>query len=301
MMVYMQEASISNDLNCPSFDISIVGQILDDRGKAAVDFVRTKSSNSVTLKYYPEDFELEIEGNRYKAEEIENYFNPLKGKKIILETSTLGFTEIFLCCEALNRLKFTGFDLLYVEPKNYRSSNKNYGILSKRDFELSGKVLGYKAVPKATILLSDKVPQCGVFFLGYEERRLDRALEDFQMIQTTKCTLVFGVPAYEAGWEMDAFANNLRVIKDKNISGGIKYCGAENPLSTIRLLETIHTSLQGKERLFIAPIGTKPNGIGVALFVSNNPDVKLIYDYPQKTPGRTNKISKWHLYSIKNN
>jgi hypothetical protein len=241
MKLQMQETISSESLNCPESDISFVGKVVDDRGKAAVEFVTKKSKQTVFLEYYPEDFEIVIGDKRLQAEEFQNYFTSLTSKRFILETTTLGFTEIFLCCKAFKNLGFKNFKLLYVEPKSYRASNKRLGVLSKRDFELSGKVVGYTAVPDATILLNDKEPQIGVFFLGYEERRLDRALEDFQMIQTDKCIIVFGVPAYKPGWEMDAFANNVRVIRDKNIQGGIKYCGAENPLATYKLLEEITT------------------------------------------------------------
>lgn len=97
---------------------------------------------------------------------------------------------------------------------------------------------------------------------------------------------------------MDAFANNIRIISDKNIRGGILYCGAENPKATVSLLQDIQQSLQTGEKLFIAPIGTKPNGVGVALFTAMNSEVALLYDHPVKSRGRSSKVSKWHLYQV---
>ena len=77
---------------------------------------------------------------------------------------------------------------MYVEPGDYSSPRRSQ-LLLKRDFSLSDEVPGYKAIPGATLMLSDKVQQKGVFFLGYEARRLDRALEDYQMIRPSNIVL----------------------------------------------------------------------------------------------------------------
>jgi hypothetical protein len=137
-----------------------------------------------------------------------------------------------------------------------------------------------------------------IFLLGYEERRLEVALEDYQMIGPASCSLVFGVPAFKPGWEMNSFANNVRVIRDKNLSGGIHFCGAENPAATIQVLEEIKRSIRPSERLFLAPIGTKPNGIGVALFASQDIECGILFDHPVRSTKRTSKVSRWHLFEV---
>jgi hypothetical protein len=177
-------------------------------------------------------------------------------------------------------------------------SNRRSQILHKRDFELSDEVPGYRAIPGATLMLSDRLPQRSVFFLGYEERRLELALEDYQMLQPSSCDVVFGVPAFRPGWEMDAFANNVRVIREREISGGVYFCGAENPDSAVEVLESIYSNLEDDERLFIAPIGTKPNGVGVALFAATHPTVGILYDHPQRRPDRSKEVAGWHLYNV---
>ena len=97
---------------------------------------------------------------------------------------------------------------------------------------------------------------------------------------------------------MDSIANNIAVIREENISGGVYYCGAENPASVVEVLGQIHSALQPGERLFVAPIGTKPHGIGVALFVAQHPRVGVLYDHPQRSSGRTERLGNWHLYSV---
>ena len=77
----------------------------------------------------------------------------------------------------------------------------------------------------------DRSPHRVVFFLGYEGERLDEAFEELE-IDPRKSIVVFGVPAFRPGWEMDSFANNVRVVADRGVQGGIRYCGAENPAAS---------------------------------------------------------------------
>jgi len=293
----MQEAERSAELEVSRWDLAIVGDCLDDRGKAASGFLSQPGTLVVSLKYDEENFTFDANGATYNADDIGFFFEQFKGKGIVLEATTLGFVEILLSCRILKDLGFATFSLLYVEPGDYSSPNRSQ-VLLKRDFSLSEEVPGYKAIPGATVMLRDRVQQKGVFFLGYEARRLDRALEDFQMIQPSNCCVVFGVPAFRPGWEMDAFANNIRVLRDKRISGGIHYCGAENPAAAYDVLSQVYSELGPGEKMFIAPLGTKPNGIGAALFISTHPNVRVLYDHPKRKSGRSSNVSRWHLYEV---
>jgi hypothetical protein len=299
--IRMQEGEQKADLTFDRWDIGIIGKEIDDRGKAAADFIRQNAGRIIFIEYNAGKFTLQIDNDVINAETIDDYLRLLTGKSIIFESSTLGFVEIFLCCKAIKELAFPRISFLYVEPKNYslrESSTRRSLILHKRDFGLSDQVPEYQAIPGATLLLSDRFPQRNVFFLGYEERRLDRALEDNQMLRPDSCSVVFGVPAFRPGWEMDAFANNVRIIKERNISGGVYFCGAENPASAYQVLEAIYAELANGERFLVSPIGTKPNGIGVALFVATHTNVGLLYDHPQRRRARSKEVARWHLYNV---
>lgn len=293
----MQESESQESLDCKKFDLAIIGKAIDDRGYAAVNFIESLSDESFLMKYDADEFIFNIKDDKIDADDVNDYFCRIRGKSVCLEATTLGFVEICLVCRAL---QFNGFDsitLLYVEPQRYTRLQRTK-LLHKRDFDLSDEFPGYRAIPGNTLLLNDRYTQYGVFLLGYEERRLDRALEDYQMIKPSNCSVVFGVPAFKPGWEMDAFANNIRVIRDKNIRGGVLFCGAENPAAVVDLLDEIYCGLKMDERLFIAPIGTKPNGIGAALFASVHPKIGVLYDHPKRKQGRSNQVSKWHIYEV---
>ncbi len=293
----MQEADSEAELRYGGWSLAIVGRVVDDRGRAAVDFVGRQSGEVIAAEYDANDFELEMGGRRLNAEEVEEYLEPHKGRSVVLEASTLGFVEIFLICRALRKLGGQVVTLIYVEPRRYANPRRSH-LLERRDFELSEEVPGYKAIPGATLMMTDRRPVRAVFFLGYEGERLARALEDYQMIRPGDCCVVFGVPAFRPGWEMDAFANNIRVIDEWRISGGVHFCGAENPAGAVDVLVEVYKGLREKERLIVAPIGTKPNGIGAALFAAAHWDVGILYDHPRRRTGRSSETGRWHLFRV---
>jgi hypothetical protein len=295
--IEMREDDSSSQLSLQRRDVGVVGQPVDDRGKAAIAFLRTQAEVVISLDYHVDEFQIEIDGIRCDADAIDDYFNQLHGKSIILEATTLGFAEIFLTCRALRESGFPTVSLLYVEPHQYSNPRRSQ-LLHRRDFELSDQVPGYKPIPGSTFMLSDRSSQRGVFLLGYEEQRLDRAFEDFQMIRSTKCSIVFGVPAFKPGWEMDAFANNIRVIRERNIRGGVHFWGAESPAATVEVLNEIHLELADNERLFLVPIGTKPMGIGAALFAAAHSNIGILYDHPRRRVGRSTATGRWHLFEV---
>lgn len=298
MRIDLEEAGSLELTSFCGVDITFAGSPLDDRGKAALNELAKKSVQTIYLHYDVNNMKLHVsDGSTFYIDDTDDFFLQYANLRIAVETTTLGFVEIYLICKAFSKKADCKVSFIYVEPLEYNKPRDRMP-LNKRDFELTDIVHGYRGVPGAMLRLTDRQKQRGVFFLGYEERRLDQALEDYEMLDTSRCMAVFGVPAFQAGWEMNAFANNIRVIRDKRIRGGIKFCGAEDPSSAYDVLLDIYNSLEPSEKMFIAPIGTKPHGVGAALFVTTHAGVSLIYDHPAKKPGRSKEIAKWHHYIV---
>jgi hypothetical protein len=292
----MQEANTAQELQFLSWQLALVGTAVDDRGVAAIQFAHESASESRTVSYSPDLFSICVGSDTRNAEDLEEVIFGEAARSIILEATTLGFVEIFLVLKALNGAGCKKLSLLYVEPGDYTGSKRTQ-LVHRRDFELSDEVPGFKGIPGATLVTTDRTIQRAVFFLGYEERRLDVALQT-QIVRPSDVMVVFGVPAFTPGWEMNSFANNIRVIRDNNIGGGVYFCGAESPAAAFGILDEIYESLLPGERLIIGPIGTKPNGIGAALFAASHREVGLFYDHPKRSANRSSDITRWHLYSV---
>jgi hypothetical protein len=297
----MEEAEAPDRLTRRKWDVGVVGAIVDERGRTAMDFVQENCATLASMEYDSERFTVRVGDGSCLADTVEGAVADYSGRSILLETTTLGFAEILLACRAFMDLRVSELDMIYIEPARYtlrQTTLRRSQLLHRRDFELSERVPGYRAIPGFARILSDKTAQQVVFFLGYEEHRLDRALEEYQMIRPSSCAVVFGVPAFRPGWEMDAFANNIRIIRERNLVGGVHFCGAESPAGAYDVLEEVRDESKGKAVMFVAPIGTKPNGIGVALFVLVHRDVAILYDHPKRQQGRTASVGRWHLYHM---
>ncbi len=294
----MQEVSASTNLRLPHFSRALIGVPIDDRGKASVEFLTRFGIKNSELTYRSDTFQIFMDGKATGADEIDNLVTDLRNETIVLEATTLGLAEILLFCRAAKTVGIQKLGFIYVEPLRYVTPARP-GLLHRRDFELTEEFPGFRSIPEFVINLADSRPTRGVLFLGYEERRLDRILEDHQMINGDNCTVVFGVPAFSPGWEMNSFSRTLRVLRDKGIRPEIEFCGAENPLAAYGLLKRVASSLKHEERMFIAPLGTKPMGIGAALFCSENNNIGVLYDHPRRRAGRSESATRWHYFEAR--
>jgi len=297
MMITLQEGQGEAEIDWKHWDLTLHGKAIDDRGVAVLGSVRQRADEMTEVVYDPFRLEVAVGNDRIAADDLTDTLAATRGKSVLIEATTLGFAEIVLICKALREIKHDSFDIVYLEPSGYQRELR-HPLLKRRDFELSSEVPGYRAIPGSAVLLGDRKKVRSVFFLGYEEARLRRAFEELQMLSPASATVAFGVPAFRTGWEMDAMANNISVIREQNVRGGVHFCGAENPLAVFELLCEVHRGLDQGERLVLAPIGTKPHGIGVALFAAAHSEVGILYDHPLRAPGRTTDLGHWHLFSI---
>lgn len=297
MRIELQESEQESGINWQSWSTVLHGDPLDDRGRTVLRNLTARTTRMTAVRYSPESLQVGIDATSVVVDDLATALAPLLNGRVLLESTTLGLAEIVLCCKALRKLGHDGFDIVYVEPKDYHSPRRQL-LLHKRDFELSGEVPGYAAIPGSAVHLGERKPIRSIFFLGYEEARLRRAFEEVQIENSDRTSVTFGVPAFKAGWEMDAMANNIAVIREQNIRGGVHYCGAENPHAVFELLNEVYHGLDVGERMVLAPIGTKPHGIGVALFAAVHDDVGIIYDHPKRTPGRSSETGHWHLFAV---
>jgi len=295
----MQFAEMPDKLSHAKWDLSYIGEAIDERGIKALEYITLNSSKIVSFEYIPKEFKIRFDSEIFDKDDIGKYLSDIIGKKILIDSTTLNFAEILILTQALMEVGIKEMDILYVEPVKYKRKNKGLDILHKRDFELSEGIIGYEAIPGHALLVTNEVTQRVVFLCGFEAERIDRALEDSQ-ISGTNCSCIFGVPAFSPGFEMDSFDNNISVIKERKISGGINFCGATNPLAVMQTLDEMFNGLDEDEQMFVVPLATKPMNIGACLFLLSKPKnkVAVLYDHPREVKGKAIEIASWHLFNI---
>jgi hypothetical protein len=277
------------------FGLAIIGSVVDHRGEAACAWCNERCDNIVRLTYEAESTSFRLNDAATSNEALEALVRDASDRGIILEATTLGFVEIAHCCRRLIVSGARAVEILYVEPLRYSVPHPSDKILLKRDFSLTDVVRPFSAVPGWIRRLTLERRQNIVFFLGFEGERLDQAIEQL-IITPQNCSVVFGVPAFRPGWEMNAFANNIQRITESKLRGGVNFCGADNPAAVFDLLQTLSAQCGDGQDLIAVPIGTKPHAIGVALYAATQPNLGLVYDFPQRRKDRSESEGMWHLF-----
>ena len=294
MKIRMQSGAKPEELSILGWDIAITGDVVDDRGRASYAFCETYTHSIINAMYDPTELMIDIDRQRYSADAVDGFLEHLKGSSILLDATTLGFVEIFLFCKAAKDVGVSAISLLYVEPKSYRVYSRSQ-VLHRRDFELSEEVADFTGIPGKAFMIKLAEPRV-VFLVGYEGQRLERALEQTD-IKPSDCSVLFGVPAFQPGWEVDSYANNIKVIKERHIRE-LLYTGAQNPTGAYAVLERLRASCDPGQRMIVSPIGTKPHGIGAALFACEHEEVGLLYDNPVRKQGRSLEVATWHIFEV---
>ncbi|MDI7191266.1 hypothetical protein [Leptospira santarosai] len=272
-----------------TWDIGFFGKAIDERGKEIVNFLKNRCSKSFFVQYNPINFVLTIEGESINDESL--FFQTFDKLKILIESTTLGLNEIF---KLVNNLNSELVDILYIQPKDYLKED-NSELSPFRNFNLSHSLAGFYPITERMIEINSNEKIKLVIVLGYENYRIDRLFEHFEL-NPSRCELICGLPAYQAGWELNTFSNNVATLIEKRISNNINYSDASNPFSIFTILEDIYLSLDSTEKMLIFPIGTKPHIIGVLLFLKKYENASVIYDHPIEITGRTKSIGRIFLY-----
>lgn len=287
---FSRSGTSASDLDLPKDMVLLHGEKLDERGESACSCA--PESAHVMVTYGIEDMSLTV-GQEIKssdvAAELLSGFNP---DSVVLEATTLGFAELFCATNALLASGASVVNIIYVEPAQYQRARPGGD-----QFELSQPTRGYAPIPNAIVDLASDEIEAGVFFLGFEPERLDRALEEHQMIAAKDVKLVFGIPAFHPGWELDAIVPHLPALDQHGLQ--LDYCSANDPESAFECLERTRAALGEDKRMFVAPIGPKPCGIASAIFASVYPDqVGLLFDHPRRKTKRSSGTDLWHRFTV---
>lgn len=279
-------------LGLPDGSVIFHGDVVDDRGQLSLDLGPTH--HKVSVFYNVQEMTITVAGETIGSDICEQVLAPyLDGREIVLEATTLGFAELFCLIRALTSSGKHTFQIIYAEPDGYTKPGRS------ETFDLSETINGYAPIPHAVVDLSSEDVEAGVFFLGYEQERMARALEEYQMISTKLVKVVFGVPAFRAGWELNAIVPHLQTLSEQS-GFEIAYCSANDPGSSFECLERTLRSLSKGARMFIAPIGTKPCGIATAVFACLHPaETGILFDHPKKKSKRSFGAHVWHKYLVR--
>ena len=299
MNIVMEYGDKPDLISTQNWDFAFYGNEIDDRCKDAIEYSKTKSFCQILTIYHPETYQLVFDGSEIKeCYEIADYLKE-KGineqSNVLLECTSLGVVEMLLLIQTIKDLQISHFDSLYLEPHKYLRRYENFS--ERHHFHLTKLFEGFLGIPQH--YMAFETGDKAVVLCGFESERVGRVFEELDL-QGPNCQLLFGMPPYTVGWDMNTYANHLPIIDRYRISTEFYYAGASNPLAVYEKLERVYNGLSEDQKLFILPFGTKPMSLGACIFkvLHDSNKLSVLYDHPDREKDRSKNVKKWNLYKV---
>jgi hypothetical protein len=185
--------------------------------------------------------------------------------------------------------------VIYVEPSDYRRSDTpTQGM----NFDLSEGFDGIRPIPGfATLRVKANSDWHLVAALGFEGVRFSYVLNELEPA-SDRVHPVVGVPGFRPEFASHALIANRADLDDVSIIPNIRLARANCPFDMFHTLRKLHADIGGAQ-LRLAPIGTKPHGLGAVLYTISSPSsVQLIHDHPRRKAKRTLGVSHVCVYEV---
>jgi hypothetical protein len=277
-----------------TWDVSVSGNPdVDSRSKTACAYAKNHAAQHLSIQYIPHQLTIDGVAATYTALKAK-----LRGaKSLLIEATAMTCPEILYAMRAAVELGISDVSFLYLEPVEYRRHIRGR-LTDHRDFDLSEN-RRFRSLHGFMANLNELPLGQAVFFLGYERARLGQALEQEETLGQWRKHAVFGVPAFEPSWEIDAIANNVQHLASSNYQ--VQYAAASSVGAAYELLNRLLREDKVEKPIVVAPLGTKPHTIGASLFLIEHNEFNrsvLLFDHPAPLTGRSTDIRRWHLYDV---
>lgn len=257
------------------------------------------------ILYEEDNYSFSVECNflpKLRSVRIINLQNELIEKLIFdtiyLDATSLGFAELLLLLDGINKSnKIRTVKIIYAEPEKYAKKERS---LQDDEFDLTNSFKNSRKIPPFSLMIDSSSGSKAelIVLLGFENDRLGRILENDDGAIYEKITPVVALPAFTPGWENISLRRHHSVLNKLN---QLEFSPANNPYETYEILKKIKNNSR-YTNLIIAPIGTKPHGLGAIVFLINSKEKKLnigiVFDFPIKKEDRTDGLGKIHIYTV---
>lgn len=301
MIEFQMQSTYSRGRITNPFDVAFVSRALDPRGRFTAGEAASLAKETCRISYNPGTYSLEVNGQSFKANYLDELVKAHPGRNILLDATTLDFPDILLIIRAyVEQRQEVCFSFLYAEPEEYQTSQFEDDNETPR-FVLSDSFdERHRPIPGFfTGTTSERRPAWVVVFLGFEGDRLRRLVFDAEPEDKKQYNLVFGVPPYRTLWENHSLMENCHALSETE-RDDIFYAGANNPFSCFEVIKELHQAAKGPNAaLELAPLGTKPAAIACAIFAGCHREIGIRYDYPKRSENRSTGIGRTHLFVVK--
>lgn len=143
-----------------SWEVAFVGVHADERDIATKNFLTVNAGSLFTVEYDSDELCLLLDGQNVEIHELMGRLAFCKGKKVIIDATSMTVAEMFLLSKQLYSLSIDDYSVIYVEPKEYTKSEE--------DFLLSDSGIGFSGagIPSLTVPFEQEEKKTCCVFIG---------------------------------------------------------------------------------------------------------------------------------------
>lgn len=185
--------------------------------------------------------------------------------------------------------------VVYVEPIEYsRSTTPARGM----QFDLTESFSRLGPLPGFTKVRNFALEEWVLVVLaGFEGSRFSHVVNELEPSRDG-IVPVFGLPGFRPEFVAHALLANQVALEESVVGTRVRYAKANCPFDTFHTLHKIQRDYLGTN-LRVAPVGTKPHGVGAVLFALSRPSsVQLVYDFPVRKARRTLGSARVCVYDV---
>ncbi|ELA9288671.1 hypothetical protein [Vibrio diabolicus] len=282
------------------YQVIFHGNVVDERTRAVFDSIRSLGNDiRCQIKWDNQKKQMRVNEKYLTLSEFRKKFESLEVRDVMLDSTSLDFPELVYIFQLFTE-KPVSIDVLYLEPRDYLKKHSDIG---EYNFDLTSKQQNFTGLPEFSVHTGNHSVSL-VAPLGFEPMRLGQLINSDEGKMYESISGMVAIPAYKPGWENRSIKSNLRHFSN-TLSPELLLYPSANPYQIYKQICDISNAFP---QLLLAPLGTKPSTVAIALYIVNNFSsntrrsyVSAVYDFPEKTSGRTIGIGKIYLYKLSSN
>jgi hypothetical protein len=219
----------------------------------------------------------------------------LDNKQVLIDSTSLKHPLLLYLIKILKEsFNLKNLFIGYTEPKKYEQLEKNE---DQQGFDLTDRFCPITSMPGLVRDGDYSKEKLLVVLMGFEGNRFSKAYEEVNPSRR-KVHAIVGFPSFNPNWQYYVYSENQNTLVNSKAHTKLHRATASDPFVVYNILNDI-LDANPNHQIVIAPLGTKPHSIGAGMFLVDNLDAQVFYDFPAYGKKyRTSGIGKTYLYNL---
>lgn len=236
------------------------------------------------------------EYSEHSEDELKRFLMPCIRDNVYLDVTGISLRACAPLVKCLLKMKATykSLNIVYVEPVDY-----NIDIFHSESVtqNLAERINGLNPLPQFISIVPERYGREKlIVFLGFEGGRFSFIVEETQI--ASDVVPIIGLPGYRAEYPFITYHGNQSALMRTESWRSVIFIPANSIPAAFNFLEN-ECKKDQKNRLVIAPIGTKPHAVATVLAAIKFPrQIEIVYDNPEQTKKKSDGIGAVTVTSV---